>query len=609
MTRVVRRLQRSLSGLVGAPLGMITEAVSVYRTGIVLLATIELTLALLPIGQAWLMRELFDTLAGRRPIIMFGVLATLLGLIGLSAIALLTMPLTQYLYSEADRRLTLKVQLSVYAKLNSFAGIGYFEDPKLHDLVQMSAQRAQHAPITAVRVTIGIARGITTTVGFITVLLATAPWLAVAAVVTVVPELIAQFGFGRQRFDLVERQTFWRRLAFYFSYVLGSTLFVRETRLWGIGPYFLSRFRDVSEKLSQQERDLQARQLRTQLFIALVSTLATSSMLAIVVIRAANGDLSIGEVTLFLASVTGTQTSVLSIVRTLAQLNETSLFYRRYKELLAMPDSVAVPSKPTRLAHLSSAIEFKDVHFAYTVNGPEVLKGLSLRLAAGSCTALVGVNGAGKSTLVKLLARFYDPTQGSITWDSINLKDVDPVDLRENVSAIFQDFARYELSVRENIGIGDVKRVDDSAAIAKAAEHSGANVIVNGLPNGYDTVLSRALGQGGVDLSGGQWQTVALARMLMRSAPLLILDEPTAALDAEAEHALYTKFRDLMGGRTALLISHRFSTVSMADYIAVLEDGRIAEYGTHRQLLGLRGSYARLYSLQVDRFANASSAR
>ena len=586
------------------PVGMLREALRAYPVGVAAVTLIELSQGVLPVGQAWLMRELFDGLAQRGPNLVSRIASILVGLVILSAVGLLIMPISQYLFAEADRRLTLQIQLNVYGKLNSFTGVGYFEDPKLHDLVQMSAQRAQHAPITAVRVALGIGRAVVTTTGFVAVLIGAAPWLAVAVLVTVIPELMAQFGFGRQRFDLVERQIFWRRLAFYYSFLLGSPLFVREIRTWGIGGYFLNQFRDVSQNLNSQQRALQIRQLRSQVLIGLGSTLATTSMLAVVVLKAATGSISIGEVSLFLTAVAGTQGAALSIVFSLAQLNETSLFYRRYRELLELKDSVSVSKTPRRIAAPKVGIEFKDVRFAYSPGGPEVLKGVSLRLPEGTCTALVGVNGAGKSTLVKLLARFYDPTGGSITWDRVDLRDVDPAELRRLTSAVFQDFARYELTARENIGVGDVHRITDASAVQRAAISAGAHSIISALPEGYETVLSRSLGaNGGVDLSGGQWQSIALARMLMRDSALVILDEPTAALDAEAEYAVYCKFREIMKKRTSLLISHRFSTVSMADYIAVLENGQIIEYGTHDQLVALGGSYARLYRLQADRYS------
>lgn len=235
-----------------------------------------------------------------------------------------------------------------------------------------------------------------------------------------------------------------------------------------------------------------------------------------------------------------------------------------------------------------------------------MLRDINLCIPAGQCLALVGLNGAGKTTLVKLLTRLYDPTEGQILWDGIDLREFDPVELRCHMGAIFQDFIRYDLTVQENIGLGDVERIKQSEAIRQAANKAGIHKLVERLPQGYDTILSRWLvGKdtgAGADLSGGEWQKIALARMFMRDADMLMLDEPTAALDAQAEYDLYSSFVELMAGRTSLLITHRFSTVRMADAVAVLEQGQITEYGSHTELVARKGTYAHLYQMQAERY-------
>lgn len=230
-----------------------------------------------------------------------------------------------------------------------------------------------------------------------------------------------------------------------------------------------------------------------------------------------------------------------------------------------------------------------------------MLRHVNLFLPAGQCLALVGVNGVGKTTLTKLLARFYDPTEGKILWDGIDLRKFDPRELRQHMAAIFQDFAHYDLTIEQNIGLGNIAQIENSDVVQQAAKKAGIHERILAFPRGYQSFLGRWLAHpdAGIDLSGGEWQKIALARMFMRDAALLILDEPTASLDAQAEYDLYAHFRELMRGRTSLLITHRFSTVRMADQIAVLEHGRITEYGTHEELLSHQGTYASLYMRQA----------
>ena len=280
------------------------------------------------------------------------------------------------------------------------------------------------------------------------------------------------------------------------------------------------------------------------------------------------------------------------------------MFHSYYKDLLALPAALSTPEVPKNVPKLSSVIELRGVSFRYHETGPWILRDVSLNLSAGKCVALVGLNGAGKTTLVKLLTRLYDPTEGQILWDGTDIRGFSPEAYRKRIGTIFQDFVRYDLSVQENIGLGKLEQLNDGAYIRSVAQQASVHADIMRLPQTYQTKISRMFSEegAGMDLSGGQWQKVAIARMFARGADFLILDEPTAALDAESEHDLFEQFATLIQGRTSLLISHRFSTVLMADKIVVLEGGRISESGTHEDLLRLKGSYAKLYQLQALRY-------
>jgi ATP-binding cassette subfamily B protein len=290
------------------------------------------------------------------------------------------------------------------------------------------------------------------------------------------------------------------------------------------------------------------------------------------------------------------------IVYAFSTLNEHVLFFGCYQQLKALPQPIQVTMSPQPVSRLTSGLELRNLSFRYSESHPWVLRNINLEIPSGQHLALVGLNGAGKTTLVKLLTRLYDPTEGQILWDGIDMREFDPVELRHHLGVIFQDFMHYDFNAQENIGLGDVQFVEDYARVQQAAEKAGIHQTIEGLPQGYNTILSRMFGENGagMELSGGEWQKIAVARMFMRQADFLILDEPTAALDAQAEYELYNRFVELVRDKTSLIISHRFSTVRMADTIAVVEDGQITEYNTHEELLAQGGTYARLFKMQAD---------
>jgi ATP-binding cassette, subfamily B, bacterial len=317
-----------------------------------------------------------------------------------------------------------------------------------------------------------------------------------------------------------------------------------------------------------------------------------------------NRQLSVGDIALYSSALAGVQTGIVTLVRAIGQTSEVHLFFAQYENLQKMPQPVRISDNPRPLSPLCRGIEFKDVWFRYSDDAPWVLQGISFTIPAHQCLALVGVNGAGKSTLVKLITRLYDPTQGQILWDGVDIREFDVAGYRRRLSTVFQDFVRYQLPVWENIGLGDVPHIDRREQIMTAARQADIAGRIDALPNGYETQLSRwlARGQTGTDLSGGEWQKIAIARAFMRPADLILLDEPTAALDSETESRLVQLLTQLKAGRTSLLISHRFSTVKLADWIVVMEDGQVSECGSHAQLMAAEKLYYRMYTAQADLF-------
>jgi len=447
-------------------------------------------------------------------------------------------------------------------------------------------------------------------VSFIGILVIFSPLLAGLVTLAALPQLFFQIKMGNQRYIMTSQNTPMERQAGYYGFILSSAQAAKEIRLFNLGEYFLKSFKRIVIDVQNIQRNQQLRELSWQLWLSLLSSLVSSGTFVVVILRAFLGMFSLGDVPLYTSAVSNVQEAFSGIIIALSKINETALFFSRYTTLLGLKQSISIPLSPRPTSSLAGSIEFRNVSFRYYDESPWILRNVSFLLPARKCLALVGLNGAGKTTLVKLLTRMYDPTDGYLLWDGVDIREFDPTELRHRIGAIFQDFLRFEMTAQENIALGNVAQLWDENnqalldAVHRAASKAGIHDKIMSLPQGYHTILSRWLSkeEQGVDLSGGEWQKVALARMFMRNADLLILDEPTAALDAKAEYDLYNHFVELINGKTSLLISHRFSTVRMADVIAVLENGQISEYGSHEHLLSLGGTYSKLYNMQADRY-------
>lgn len=605
----LRRWMGSTPGLL-IPLGRMCQlAWQAYPAGFLLLIATQILQGLFPLALAWITKVLFDLLAqslqGHAPSNLVLTLVLLLTLQALvTMVSQVMTPINQYLTAELSRRLTLTLKSAIYRKVNSFVGLAPFEDPALYDTIQVASNKAQMAPIQTLNTCCLLVQSTITLLSFLGILFALSPLLLAILVLVVLPQVYGQLRLSRQRVGVFVHTSPKERLAAYYGQVLSWVAFAKEMRLFQLGDYFLRKFQHTTKEIFQAQRQQQKRELFWQGLFSLSESLVSAGTFVVVIVQAFSGQLSFGDVSLYMSAVSSIQGAFTSIVLSLANMNDGLLFFKQYTTLLNMKQPLPVTDTPRPVPPLTSGITFRGVSFRYSEQHPWTLRHVDLFLPANRCLALVGLNGAGKTTLVKLLARLYDPTEGQILWDGIDLREFDPQAYRQRLGAIFQDFSRYDLSVQENIGLGHVEHIKDSGMIQKAAIKAGIHKRIEQLPQGYHSMLSRWLAkkQIGVDLSGGEWQKLALARMFLRDADLLVLDEPTAALDAQAEYELYCHFQELMQGHTCLLITHRFSTVRMADQIAVLQDGHIREYGTHAELTARAGVYAQLYDMQAGSY-------
>ncbi len=473
-----------------------------------------------------------------------------------------------------------------------------YEDPAFHD--QLERARVQATDRVAMIQALGaVAQQLIVAVSLSLSILYFSPWLLLALVLAVVPAFIGESHYAFLGYALNVRQTPMRRQLDYLRVLGASKESAKELKLFGLSPYITGEYARLSDTLYTQNVALAKRRLLAGALLSLVSTGSYYAAYAYVIYRTVTGDLTWGTLQFLAGSIAGASASIQTIFATFSSIADQSLFLTDLVEFFRVRPSIAsgaqgLPApRPIRDGFL-----FENVSFAYPGNDRLVLDDLDFRISAGERVALVGENGQGKTTIVKLITRLYDPTAGRILLDGVDLREYDLDDLHRIIGVIFQDFVRYEMTARQNIAVGRLDREHDDVRIRDAARKSLASEVIDRLPGRYDQLLGRRF-DGGLDLSGGEWQKVALARAYLRDAQLLILDEPTASLDARAEADVFQRFAELTAGRMALLISHRFSTVRMADRIVVLSDGRIVEDGGHPELMAQRGRYAEMFEMQA----------
>jgi ATP-binding cassette, subfamily B, bacterial len=473
-----------------------------------------------------------------------------------------------------------------------------FEDPLFYD--KMERARVQGTDrIVMIQSTGLLIQQIVTTVSLAASIVFFSPWILLALIVCVVPAFLGETHFAFMGYSLNFRQTPAKREMEYLRILGGSKETAKELKLFGLSSFLVGRYSKLSNELHEQNVGLAKRRLWVGALLTLLGTLGYYGSYAFVIYQTVFGALTIGTLTFLTGAIAGASTNIQAVFSTFSTIADQALFITDLLEFFGLQPKVF--SKPGALPPprpIRKGFEFQDISFAYPGQTRLVLSNVSFRLEPSERLALVGENGQGKTTIVKLLTRLYDPTGGRILLDGVDLREYELDDLWKEIGVIFQDFMRYDLTAAENIAIGRIQDQENVFRVRAAAQKSLAEGVIRKLPKGYQQILGRRF-EGGVDLSGGEWQKIALARAYLRDAQLLILDEPTAALDAKSEHEVFQRFAELTKGKMALLISHRFSTVKMADRILVLENGRIAEQGHHDELLKNKGRYAEMFELQA----------
>jgi ATP-binding cassette, subfamily B, bacterial len=424
------------------------------------------------------------------------------------------------------------------------------------------------------------------------------PWLILILFVAIIPSLFGEIYFNQRVYSLTLGWTPQRRELDYLRYIGASDETAKEIKTFGLADFLAGRFKSIADKYYAENRKIAIKRAFWGATLSILGTISYYGAYVFIILQTINAAISLGTMTFLAGAFERMRGMLQGIMLRFSRIAESALYLQDYFDFMdlrpMMRESGGLPIPKV----IQEGFTFENVSFKYLNTEKYAVRNLSFHLKAGEKLALVGENGAGKTTIVKLLARLYEPTEGVIKLDGVDLKEYDPNQLREMVSIIFQDFIRFQMIASENIAIGKIDKTDDQPLIENAAHKSLADEVVEGLPDKYQQMLGKRFGNG-VDLSGGQWQKIALARAYMRDSQLLILDEPTAALDARAEHEVFIRFAELTKGKTAVLISHRFSTVRMADKILFLENGQRLEMGTHQELMEAGGKYAELFNLQA----------
>jgi ATP-binding cassette subfamily B protein len=559
------------------------------------LGVLTIVNAFLPLLIAWLGKLIIDAVVAGDQTLTLQWVAVELGLIAFQALSQRGLSLCRQLIGG---RLGIDINLRILEKALSLE-LKDFENPEFYDQLVRARREASSRPLAVVSDSFMLIQHSLTLSGYLVLLMNLNIWAVLGLFLAAMPAALSELYFSTTTFWARNRRSAELRKLNYLEYVLASDSHVKEVKLFKLGPTLLGRYRKIAETMNREDQQLSLKRAGWGYGLSLIGTMAFYLCYAWIALAAALRKLSLGDLTLYVAAFRQGQQSFQSILGTLGGMYENNLYMSNLFAFLSIPAAPPVSGRALAPGH-EEGIRFEQVSFQYPGQSHEALRDINLFIPKGQSLALVGHNGAGKTTFIKLLTRLYQPTRGRILLDGRDLQDWDEDVLLKRMAVVFQDFNRYQMSFAENVAMGSLEHESERARMLRAIEHGGASAVLQSLPKGLDTPLGRWFHEG-VELSGGQWQKIALARAFMREeADILVLDEPTAALDAEAEFAVFNSFRALTRDRTSILISHRFPTVRMADTILVIEGGQIIEKGSHDELIAAQGRYAKLFALQAS---------
>ncbi len=575
-----------------------------YATAILALRVLR---SVVPVATFWVGKLILDSVlaakAGTGPIAdVWSYLAIEIGIVIAGEVLARASSLVESLLGDLFSNNMSVTLMEQAAKLD----LAQFEDPTFYDHLER-ARRQTVGRIALLTLLLSIMQDGLTLLTLGGALIAYSPLLLLLLLVAVIPSFLGETHFASLGYSLLFRWTPERRQLDYLRFIGASDKTAKEVQMFGLAPWLTERYRTLAQKFYEENRNLSLRRGVVSTALSILGTIGYYAAYGIILVRAVRGDITIGMLTFLAASFARGRDVIQGILLSASNVYEQSLYLRDLFVFLDMKPTIA--SRPGAVdvpQPIRKGFVFEDVGFRYPGSERWAIRNVNLTLEPGERVALVGENGAGKTTITKLIARLYDPTEGRITLDGVDLRDYDLAKLRRAIGVIFQDFVRYDMRFDENIGVGEIESVRGAlaeggatpASISTAAENSLAASLLPRFEKGYQQMLGRRFDEG-VDLSGGEWQKIALARAYIRDAQVLILDEPTAALDARAEYEVFLRFSELVAGRTAVLISHRFSTVRMADRIVVLQGGTVVEQGSHEELLAKGGLYEELFAMQA----------
>ena len=563
-------------------------------------------LGLLPLASVYLSKLLVDAIteglsAGNARLVITQMMPLLVAL-AVAALLLLLCNASSELVNTAQSQKVSDYMRSILHAKSVEIDLAYYENSRYHDTLQRAQQEAPYRPNQILARLAQVGQSGLSLLAMLGLLL-TLHWAITGVLLmAAIPAMIVRLRYSRDLYQWQRRWTPLERESIYLSWLLTGEQFAKEVRLFNLGELFRRRFDQQRTRIYKARLKLMSRRTLSFLSANVLSGALVGAIYGFILYQTLQGTLKLGDLVLYHQALQRGQSALKAVMSGLSGLYEDNLFLTNLYEFLDLKPNIIAPAYPKVMPQpMAAGITFDHVDFQYEGTTRQALKDISLTVRPKETIALVGENGSGKTTLIKLLCRLYDPTCGRIAIDGIDLKDLDVRELQQQISVIFQDYAKYHLPAQDNIWLGNVRLPPDDAAVMAAAKRSGAHDVIQQLPHGYNTVLGK-LFDGGEELSIGQWQKVALARAFLRNSQVIVLDEPTSAMDPKAEYEVFKRFRELIQDQAAILITHRLSTVKMADRIYVMEQGRIVENGCHDELIDKQGLYANLFETQARNY-------